>query len=120
MKPTPSEALERCRVKHGPGRSDASYGNNGHFRIVTPKGVRLFAIASDGMGWEHVSLHVIDQNRCPTWEEMCYAKSMFWADDETVVQYHPPKSEYVNIHPYVLHLWRPVDQPVPVPPLVCV
>ena len=25
------------------------------------------------------------------------------------VQYHPPKSEYVNNHKYCLHLWRPIS-----------
>lgn len=23
-----------------------------------------------------------------------------------VIQIHPAKSEYVNLHPYALHLWR--------------
>ncbi|WP_407397779.1 hypothetical protein [Treponema sp.] len=62
---------------------------------------------SSGEGWEHVSVSY--PRRTPTWEEMCKVKDFFWNDDETVVQYHPAKSEYVNIHPYCLHLWKPKD-----------
>lgn len=61
-------------------------------------------VFSWGGGWEHVSVSY--SNRCPTWEEMCRVKDIFWYDNECVVQFHPPKSEYVNNHPCCLHLWR--------------
>jgi hypothetical protein len=32
------------------------------------------------------------------------------------VQFHPPKSEYVNHHPYTLHLWKPRYVKVVTPP----
>jgi hypothetical protein len=69
---------------------------------------------SDGEGWEHVSVSLPD--RCPTWAEMCEVRDFFWPADVWVVQYHPPKSEYVNAHPYCLHLWRPIGQEMPTPP----
>ena len=47
---------------------------------------------------------------------MCFIKDLFFNEDETVVQYHPAKSDYVNNNPYVLHLWRPTDQDIPQPP----
>lgn len=47
-------------------------------------------IASWGGGWEHVSVSL--SNRCPTWEEMCMVKDIFWGEDECVIQFHPPKS----------------------------
>lgn len=99
---------EECRVKSGLMASDSSYGNKGAFVIKGPRGFKLNVIASDGLGWEHVSVSVIDANRCPTWDEMCSVKDIFWGDDDCVVQYHPPKSDYVNNHPYVLHLWRQI------------
>ena len=99
---------EAFRVKSGLMASDSSYGNNGAFVIKGPRGFKLKVIASDGLGWEHVSVSVIDANRCPTWDEMCSVKDFFWGDEDCVVQYHPPKSDYVNNHPYVLHLWRQV------------
>lgn len=64
-------------------------------------------------GWEHVSVSL--ENRCPTWDEMCQVKSMFWRDDECVIQFHPPEKDYVRTHPYVLHLWKP-PYPTPLPP----
>lgn len=88
----------------------------------------LRAVASDGVGtaeaglgkieWEHVS--VSTPVRCPTWDEMSYVKSMFWDDEDAVIQFHPPRSEYVNCHPYCLHLWRPVGIELPRPPAIMV
>ena len=51
---------------------------------------------------------------------MCRIKDIFWRDDETVVQYHPAKSEYVNNMPNCLHLWRPISQVMPIPPAIMV
>src|SRR6187431_121014 len=65
---------------------------------------QLNVIASDGMGWEHVSVSLPD--RCPTWDEMNFAKDIFWDDDDFVIQIHPVMDDYVNNHPYCLHLWR--------------
>lgn len=88
----------------------------------------LFVIASDGAdwretgfdppAWEHVSVTVKDEPRCPTWEEMAWVKGLFWDAEELVVQFHPPKSLHVNYHPTCLHLWRPVGVEIPLPPRV--
>lgn len=50
---------------------------------------------------------------------MCYVKDMFFEEDECVVQYYPSKKDYVNIHPYVLHLWKPEknQEQIKTPPL---
>lgn len=71
-----------------------------------------------GGGWEHVSVSPYKRSYTPTWDEMCSLKDMFFHDDEIVVQYHPAKSEYVNQTPNCLHLWRPIDQELPVPPSI--
>lgn len=78
----------------------------------------LLVIASSSLGWEHVSVSLKD--RCPTWEEMCYIKNLFWEKEDTVVQYHPAESDYVNLHPYCLHLWSPTMQALPIPPSILV
>ena len=78
----------------------------------------LKVIASWGMGWDHVSAVRVGDNRTPVWMEMAWLKDVFWNDEECVVQYHPPKSMYVNNHPGCLHLWRPqveLDE-IPLPP----
>jgi hypothetical protein len=100
------------RIRKGEYGSDDSYGNCGAFRIKGgPKD--LLVIASDGAGWEHVSVSV--QNRCPTWEEMCRIKNLFWDAEDCVVQYHPPQSAYINHHRFCLHLWRPIEKELPIP-----
>lgn len=82
-----------------------------------------WVVCSTGADWDHVSVSMrITKDdkeymlpRCPTWEEMCYIKELFFEDEETVIQIHPPKSEYVNCHPYCLHLWRPQVERLPLP-----
>ena len=81
-------------------------GCNGYFTATTPWKTQLAIIASDGIGWEHVSVHVIEQQRLPGWSEMEWVKEQFWEDEETVVQFHPRKSKYVDLHVGTLHLWR--------------
>jgi len=83
------------------------------------KRVLLNAIASKGKGWEHVSVshfELKDKFDPPTWEDMCFVKSLFWDKGDTVVQFHPKESEYVNMHPGVLHLWRPTRRKIKLPP----
>ena len=93
-------------------------GNNGLFNIPVGKCKVATVLASDGGGWEHVSVSFT--NRTPTWSEMNKIKSIFWDDDDCVMQLHPPKSNYVNVHQHCLHMWRPVDQEIPLPPMVMV
>lgn len=127
----PLHVPERHRITTGRLATNAAMGNNGMFFLPNPQartGPPLAVIASDGMlgtedephlaGWEHVSVSL--PHRCPTWEEMAHVKSVFWDRDDCVVQYHPPESEYVNTHPFCLHLWRPIHQAIPLPPKVLV
>lgn len=106
----------------------------GVFQIPSPDKSRitkttLYVIASDaldGIEWEHVSVHAAKQFNnqfkplTPTWDEMCYIKSLFWDAEDCVIQYHPPESKYVNIHKNVLHLYRPVAAVIPLPPIEAV
>lgn len=129
MHHAPNSRVERYRVLTR--ESMAVVGENcGLFRV--PKEILqlklgrhdrgdMRLIAYDGETridrWEHVSVSIEKKNRCPTWEEMCFAKDLFWDETECVLQFHPPKSVYVNNHPYVLHLFRLKDfnQPMPDP-----
>jgi len=79
-------------------------------------GARPYALVvfSWGEDWDHVSVSYPD--RCPTWEEMCMVKDVFFREDECVIQFHPPKTDYVNVHPFCLHLWMPQDTEIPKPP----
>lgn len=91
-------------------RIDGARGFAGRF--VFPTGLRV--IASDGDGWDHVSVSLPD--RTPTWDEMCGIKKLFFGDDQMAVQYHPAGKDYINQHPYCLHLWRPHGQEIQMPP----
>lgn len=102
------------RVRTGPMKSDDRSGNNGAFLIQVPNGPQLNVVASCGAGWEHVS--VSTHYRTPTWDEMCFIKDIFWDSDDCVVQYHPRKADYINEHPYCLHLWRPIGKKIITPP----
>lgn len=90
----------------------------GVFRVPSVIGGTLTVIASADDEWEHVS--VSRTNRCPNWPEMCRIKELFFHDTETVMQLHVPPEDHVNVHPYCLHLWRPLTKDVPRPPSIYV
>lgn len=117
--------LKDARVRSGfqGFNSSDEDGMNGCFMLVRA-GRRLACIASDQEGWEHVSVSDRTTRRsqevCPTWEDMCFIKSAFWDDEECVIEYHVPRSEWINQHPGCLHLWRPKDVEIPRPPSIMV
>lgn len=88
--------------------------NVGFFEIPLKTGHRAYVTAERTAEWEHVAVSLL--RSCPSWEEMCEIKDFFWNEEETVIQFHPKKSEYVNICKTCLHLWRPVNVELPLPP----
>lgn len=107
--------------------STSADGHNGAFQVPSPEpGWILFLICSDGSGeparleyqWEHVSVHAVQgaRDRTPTWKEMAFVKDLCWDEDDVVMQLHPRRAEYVNVHAYTLHLWRPRLERIPTPP----
>lgn len=118
--------LNKCRIKEGldpAWTSTDADGMNGSFLISFHHGKSvewLGAIASDEEGWEHVSVtnqttrksHLV----CPSWEMMCRIKRAFWDDEECVVEFHVPMSEWINEHPGCLHLWKKTGYEFPRPP----
>ena len=127
-----NDQIDAARLTSGRLASSSKDGMNGLF-FFDREGYCIRCIASDGSDWkakklvggalpgkpwEHVSVSL--DTRCPTWDEMNFVKEMFWRDDECVIQYHPPKSNYVNIMPYCLHLWKPIGVKIPMPPSMCV
>lgn len=114
--------LEEWRELTGSYGSD--HGSDyGRFFIPGPCGRTLCVIASSGdsehgIEWEHVS--VSTPKACPNWSEMCFIKDLFWDTEETVMQLHPPRSQWINNHPFCLHLWKPVHETIPLPPSIAV
>jgi hypothetical protein len=116
------ESIERYRILNTQWGSDPG-DDFGAFVVPGPTGEKLMILASPGdadesIPWEHVS--VSTKHRCPTWKEMCWVKDLFWNPEEAVMQLHPPKSDWVNNHNYCLHLWRPMDGIIPLPPSIAV
>lgn len=133
MKPDAWKLLSKYRVRHGELASDDEIRNNGCFMlpvwkrcdqvlIASPDGkicdCILAVIVSDEEGWDHVSVSL--KNRCPSWAEMCFVKDLFFEPEETAMQLHPKRSEYVNCHEHCLHLWRPQNRSIPTPPSIFV
>lgn len=112
------EKLEKYRAKTGAFKTDPGT-NYGLFYISSPTQPNLtlkVLCAPMNKEWQHVSVSL--PKRCPNWPEMAKVKDLFWSDDETVVQYHPKKSEYVNNHPFCLHLWRKSGEDMELPPSI--
>lgn len=110
---TTEEILESGRIT---GSETGDDGGRGWVLCLDRKHPNHLAVVvwSTGGGWDHVS--VSWRKRCPTWEEMCEIKKIFFHPEEICVEYHPPESEYVNQHPYCLHMWRYQQPGMPMPP----
>ena len=77
--------------------------------VLAHTGIGLRVIASlaweeDLKRWLHVS--VSHAQRLPTWEELRAVKAAFVGPDRAALQVFPRADEYVNHHPYTLHLWH--------------
>ena len=122
-------AAERWRIKVGDKRlprlkleeiaSTKEDGFNGHF-LVPAEGELWFVRLSDGWGWRHASITNAQRKLLPSWNVMCRIKESFWGDDCWVCQLHPPPGENVNDHPFCLHLWQPLEESLPTPPVILV
>jgi hypothetical protein len=118
--------LNKYRIRGGPYATRDSDNMRGMFVIKYKANLLRILSSGDwkqvekdegvipGQIWEHVSVSL--KNRCPNWEEMCLVKTLFWDDEETVVQFHPKKSEYINVHAYCLHLWKKKGYTHEIPP----
>ena len=107
-------------LKHTPHLMIQQIGEDGGIGEVRYGKLAGSVIWSFGGGWDHVSVAPYKRSYVPSWEDMCRLKDMFFREDETVVQYHPAKSEYVNTVENCLHLWRPQKETLPTPPSIMV
>ncbi len=78
-------------------------------------GLRVIASAcleEDGKWWLHVSAS--RQARIPDWEDLRRVKDIFIGRNVAAIQVLPKQTSYVNINPFVLHLWHCLDEdPLP-------
>lgn len=61
----------------------------------------------DGKRWLHVSCSRAE--RLPSWFDLRRVKNVFVGEDKKAIQVLPPQTEYVNIHPNVLHMFHCLD-----------
>jgi len=113
------------RVREGMYASSNEDGFNGAFGFII-NGLKVRVIASDGAPgmdrkrWQHVSVSIHGSSLTPSWPVMCQVKELFWEPEDWVVQFHPAKSENISNHPGCLHMWKPLDQALPLPPSIAV
>lgn len=108
-----ADILTDKRIRVLRSGDDGCMGN-----LFLPTGKLVNFVFSFGGGWEHLS--VSTPHSCPTWDDMCAAKDLFFNKDECCVQYHPAEKNYVNHHQFCLHIWRPLNEKLPEPPTIFV
>ncbi|WP_445246329.1 DUF7694 domain-containing protein [Microcoleus sp. OTE_8_concoct_300] len=70
------------------------------------------SIEKDGYSWVHLSLS--RKKSVPTWIDLVKVKELFLGADSVAIQILPPRSEWVNVHEFCLHLYQCLDErPVP-------
>jgi hypothetical protein len=109
--------LDRNRLARTEIRLYGTVGDdkNGLFAFKSPvDGRELHIIASSGFGWEHVS--VSKKAKPPSWAEMEWVKRKFFKPDEVCMQLHVAEVDHISAHPNCLHIWRPLDAAIPLPP----
>lgn len=109
----------RWRIRTGKYASDDTDGWNGCF-LVPVDGEIYHVMISDGGGWKHLSATNAQKKVIPSWNAMCRLKEYFFSDDEWACQFHPAKDDHINDHPYCLHIWMPLDAPLPHPSIALV
>ena len=98
--PAPAPAI----MPVGWQRMDAfSYRHRGGLAVILTE-----ALERDGHRWRHLSVSA--RGRLPTWEELVAVKEVFLGTDSVAVQVLPPRREWVNDHPNVLHLFVRLDE----------
>lgn len=72
-------------------------------------GLKVIATAAteeDFVVWIHVSCS--RKSRLPSWVDLTAVKHLFIGDDRRAIQVLPEKANWINIHPYCLHLFAPM------------
>jgi hypothetical protein len=97
--PDPAPSGWRIRER---GLDGCAYASRSHLLVIL-SGNR----EADGRRWLHLSCSYAD--RLPTWADMRRVKDLFLGSDTYAAIVFPPRSTFVNIHPFCLHLFACVD-----------
>ena|SRR5258706_10455230 len=80
-------------------------------------------------GWERLAIHLTHVQsqksmkvqkvaRSLTHQELALVKDLFWRPEEVTVIFQPAGTHYIANLKFVSFIWRPVDLPLPIPPIV--
>ena len=123
--PTPNfDLMNKYRAKEGQWSSKDNDTHGLFFIPIAPHKPQKLKVISSGFkeqpdiaqNWYHVSVSL--PNRTPIWAEMAMIKDIFYGENVTVLEFHPKKSEYVNFHPFCLHLWLNLEKEIELPPKI--
>lgn len=78
-----------------------------YLRTLTRESVLMTVGLHDGKRWIHFSM--AHPSRVPHFVELRDFKRHFLGDERKAILVLPPKAEYVNIHPFCLHLFSCLD-----------
>ena len=93
-------------------QGDPTYQDGAAWQKAGLRVLASHAREADGMLWLHVSVSRSD--RIPSWDDLKVIRTVFIGDDRLALQVFPPKEEWINLHPYCLHLWAPLGHnPIP-------
>lgn len=81
-----------------------AYVNKGQGLVV----MTSIATKDDGHKVLHVSLS--RRSRLPDWNDVKRVKDAFIGEDKEAYHVLPKKADYINIHPYCLHLWHELEE----------
>lgn len=77
-------------------------------RLMIIKVLRSISTVDDGSKWIHVSVSRPDS--IPAYEILAKVKREFIGEEHEAYQVFPAKKDHVNLYPYCLHLWSPMDK----------
>lgn len=103
-------------IQNNPKLRNVEFSMDGGRADIHIGGWNGSVIWSDGAGWEHVSVCPYAKRIIPSWDDMCQLKDVFFNDDESVIQIHPPKEQYVSNMDNCLHLWKCSYKEMVLPP----
>jgi len=88
-------------------------------RVVTFHPPRGYAVLvsidplDDKKLWLHLSVSRPD--RLPSWDDLRETKNTLLGKEKVAIQLLPKESEYINAHPFTLHLWHCLEGPTASP-----
>jgi hypothetical protein len=95
-----------------PGSLSRHLGRAFRVQNCSSKGLLVLAkvcVEADSEVWLHVSFSRRD--RIPDWSDTTFVKNTFIGEDKEAYVKLPKQEEYVNFHPYCLHLWSCLSKP---------